>query len=244
MTYLKAFSRGSPWPRISSCLKNSPRVMKPLRRASIAGPAETGNSCPGFSGAATPDRTTGNRVRIPIIGRWKILDNLRRTLSAPAALLLLVAGWVLRPASPWVWTSFILATVAIPALLPFFLGLIPRRKGISLRSHFRGVLSDLVLGACQIGLVFTFLTYQAWLMADAILRTLGRLFITHRNMLEWVTAAQSRFMADSTLSGIYRRMAGGIAVACCVDVGFGFWTPPRLGSRRLPSSFSGLRLLP
>ncbi|MBZ5645100.1 MAG: phosphorylase [Acidobacteriia bacterium] len=167
---------------------------------------------PWLFGRSHSKTAMGNRVRIPIIGRWKILDNLRRTISAPASLLMLAAGWVLRPASPGAWTFFILATIAIPALLPFFLGLIPRRKGISLRSHLLGVLSDLVLGACQIGLVVTFLTYQAWLMGDAILRTLGRLFVTHRNMLEWVTAAQSRFMADSTLSAIYRRMAGGIAV--------------------------------
>ena len=50
-------------------------------------------------------------------------------------------------------------------------------------------------------------------MTDAILRTLARLFITHRNLLEWVTAAQSKFSAESKLSGIYQRMAGGVAVA-------------------------------
>jgi len=168
---------------------------------------------PWLFGRSHSKTATGNRVRIPIIGRWKILDNLRRTLLAPASLLLLIAGWVLHPASPRLWTLFILATIAIPSLLPFFIGFVPRRKGISLRSHFRGVFSDLLLGTCQIGLVFTFLTYQTWLMADAILRTLGRLFVTHKNMLEWVTAAQSRFLAESTLRAIYRRMAGGMVVA-------------------------------
>ncbi len=155
----------------------------------------------------------GNRIKIPTIGRWKILDNLRRTLSAPAAFLTLVAGWLLHPASPRVWTLFIFATVAIPALLPFLIGLSPRRKGISLRSHFRGVLNDLALGSSQVGLSFTFLSYQAWLMTDAILRTLGRMFITRKNLLEWVTAAQSRFSATSKLPGIYKRMAGGVVVA-------------------------------
>jgi cyclic beta-1,2-glucan synthetase len=153
-----------------------------------------------------------NPVVIPSIGYWKILDNLRRTLSAPAALLTLVVGWLWPPVSPWVWTLFVFATIAIPALLPFFAGLNPRRKGISKRSHLRGVLSDLAMGASQIGLTLTFLAYQAWLMSDAILRTLARLFITHANLLEWVTAAQSRFGADSKLSAVYRRMAGGVLV--------------------------------
>jgi cyclic beta-1,2-glucan synthetase len=151
-------------------------------------------------------------TKIPVIGRWKIFDNLRRTLSAPAALLTLVAGWLLPPASPWVWTLFILAIVAIPPLLPFFNGFRPRRKGISLRSHFLGVFNDLGLGASQIGLTLTFLAYQSWLMIDAILRTLGRLFITHRNLMEWVTAAQSKFSTKSKLSGIYMHMAGGVLV--------------------------------
>jgi len=151
-----------------------------------------------------------NPFKIPAIGRWKILDNLRRTLSAPAAFLTLLVGWLLPPASPWLWTGFICATVAIPALLPFFIGLYPRRKGISKRSHFRGVFSDLWLGASQAGLTLTFLAYQTWLMSDAILRTLIRLFVTHRNLLEWVTAAQAKFAADSKLTAIYKRMAGGI----------------------------------
>jgi cyclic beta-1,2-glucan synthetase len=168
---------------------------------------------PWLFGRSYPGPGKRNPVRIPIIGRWKILDNLRRTLSAPAAFLTLVVGWVLSPAAPWVWTQFILATVAVPALLPFFIKLSPRRRGISLRSHFRGVLSDLALGASQIGLSFTFLTYQTWLMVDAILRTLGRLFVTHRNLLEWVTAAQSKFSAESKLPAIYKRMAGGVIVA-------------------------------
>jgi cyclic beta-1,2-glucan synthetase len=152
-------------------------------------------------------------VRIPTIGRWKILDNLRRTVSAPAAFLTLVAGWFLPPASPWVWARFIVGTVAIPALLPFFLGLSPRRKGISLRFHFRGVINDLKLGVSQVGLSLTFMAYQTWMMTVAIVRTIVRLFITHRNLLEWVTAAQSKFSKESTIPGIYRRMAGGLVVA-------------------------------
>jgi cyclic beta-1,2-glucan synthetase len=163
-----------------------------------------------------------NPVRIPTIGRWKILDNLRRTLSGPGAFLTLVAGWLLPHSSPWRWTLFVFATVAIPALLPFFIGLIPRRRGISLRSHFRGVAEDLALGACQIGLTLTFLAYQTWLMTDAILRTLGRLFFTGRNLLEWVTAAQSKFSEDSNLTAIYGRMAGGVVIALVSIAGIAF----------------------
>src|SRR5216683_2347098 len=167
---------------------------------------------PWLFGRGHPGPGKQNPVMIPTIGRWKMLDNLRRTLSAPAAFLTLTVSWLLPPVSPWVWTRFILATIAIPALLPFLVGLNPRRKGISKRSYLRAVLSDLALGASQFGLTLTFLAYQAWLMSDAILRTLARLFVTHRNLLEWVTAAESKLLADSKLSAIYKRMAEGVLI--------------------------------
>jgi len=177
---------------------------------------------PWLFGRGGSGRAKQNTLKIPAIGRWKIFDNLRRTLSAPAAFLALIVGWLLPPASPWLWTGFIFATVAIPALLPFLIGLYPRRKGISKRSHFRGVLSDLALGASQVGLTLTFLAYQTWLMSDAILRTLTRLFITHRNLLEWVTAAQSKFAADSKLTATYKRMSGGIVLVLVSLVALAF----------------------
>ncbi|MEK9141731.1 MAG: glycosyl transferase, partial [Nitrospirota bacterium] len=152
-------------------------------------------------------------VVIPAIGRWKILDNLRRTLSAPAAFLTLIVGWILPEQSAWVWSGFILTTIAIPSLLSFVIGLYPRRSGIALRTHFRGAGTDLKLAARQIALIVTFLVHQAWLMTDAILRTLGRLVFTHRRMLEWVTAAQAEDAYTCNLTGMYRRMAGGVALA-------------------------------
>ena len=159
-----------------------------------------------------------NPVTVPAVGRWKMIDNLRRSLSAPASFLLLVAGWLLPPASPWAWTRFLILTLAIPPLLPFLIGLDPRFDGISKRSHLRSLVSDLVLGLSQAGLAITFLAYQAWLMLDAITRTLVRLYITHKNMLEWVTAAQAKHAVDFKLLNMYRRMAGGIAFAAVAAV--------------------------
>jgi cyclic beta-1,2-glucan synthetase len=103
-----------------------------------------------------------------------MLDNLRRTLSAPTAFLTLLAGWTLPFASPAIWTMFVLATIAIPPILPVVTGLIPHRRGISKRSHLRAVGTDLVRGVSQVALTLTLLAHQAWLMTDAIVRTLFR----------------------------------------------------------------------
>ncbi|MFI5394795.1 MAG: GH36-type glycosyl hydrolase domain-containing protein [Candidatus Binatia bacterium] len=153
------------------------------------------------------------RRPIPLIGRWKMMDNLRRTLSAPAAFLALVVGWMLPRASAAIWTGFVLAMIALPALLPFVAGVVPRRLGISKRSHLRAVGADLALGLSQIAFLLALLAHQAWLMTDAIARTLFRLFVWRQHMLEWVTAAQAKFSLPLDILGFYRRMAGGVALA-------------------------------
>jgi cyclic beta-1,2-glucan synthetase len=155
---------------------------------------------------------------IPLIGRWKMLDNLRRTLSAPSALLTLVASWMLPLPLAATWIAFVLSTVALPALLPVLIEAMPRRSGISKRSHLRAVGADFALAALQVALTLTLLAHQAWIMADAIVRTLWRLTVTRRNLLEWVTAAQAKIGADLDPLGFYRRMSGGVAIAAAAGL--------------------------
>ena len=163
---------------------------------------------------------TGRRSRssIPGIARWKMIDNLRRTLSAPLTLATLVAAWTLPSVSAGLWTAFVLAAVIVPAALPVLAGLLPRRRGISKRSHLRAVGADIALAAAHVGLGLTFLAHQAWLMVDAILRTLARVYVTRRNLLEWTTAAQAKASHDLDLAGFYRQMAGGVAIAVATAV--------------------------
>ncbi len=168
---------------------------------------------PWIFGFAKLSRAKRQSYRIPTVGRWKMVDNLRRSLSAPCMFLTMVAGWLVGRESPWMWTRFILATIAIPALIPFLAGLIPRLGGISKRSYIRGLLSDLSLGASQAGLSVTFLAYQTWLMSDAIFRTLVRLFVTRKNLLEWVTAAGAKDVVDLEIATIFKRMFGGVMLA-------------------------------
>src|SRR5438093_637845 len=171
--------------------------------------------------------------RIPVVGRWKMLDNLRRTLSAPAAFLTLVVAWVMPGTSPTIWSAFILATVAVPPLLPVLGGLVPRARGISKRSHIRAVGRDLFLAGSQFGLTVTMLTHQTWLMSDAIVRTLVRVYVTHRGLLEWVTAAQAKAGLRLDLLGFCRRMGGGVALAATAAVAVA-WGRPEAWPAALP----------
>ena len=188
---------------------------------------------PWLFGKGGASRGKTGHFTIPLISRWKIMDNLRRTLSAPALFLTLVLGWLIPGLSPWLWTGFAILIISIPPLLPFFAGLRPLRSGTSMRTHIRAVLADLLLATSQIGLTITCLAYQAWLMADAILRTLVRLFITRKNMLEWVTAAQAKHAADLEILGIFRQMFGGVLLALAV-IPIVIWSKPHALPFALP----------
>jgi cyclic beta-1,2-glucan synthetase len=154
-----------------------------------------------------------DRRAIPLIGRWKMLDNLRRTLSAPAVFLALLAGWTLPLPAAAIWSGFVVATFAIPPLLPAVAGIVPRRLGISQRRHWHAVGADFTLALLQIGLLATLVAHQAWLMTDAITRTLFRLFVRRQRLLEWMTAAQSKANGPLDLRRTYWWMGGGVALA-------------------------------
>ena len=153
------------------------------------------------------------KTRIPIEDRWKMVDNLRRSLVAPSSLLVLVAAWILSdvPALPWV--GLVIGSIAVPAFIPVLDNLTPRRSRISKRSHLRAVGRDILVALSQTLLAITMLANQAWLMADAVVRTLGRVYLTRRNLLEWVTAAQADYGANLTLRAFYRDLRWGVAVA-------------------------------
>ena len=153
------------------------------------------------------------RNELPLIGRWKIADNLRRTLSAPASYAALVLGWTLPAHAAMLWTVFIVATIAVPTLMPVAAQIMPRRAGIAPLSHLRALIADLWLSLRQIAFQIILLPHQAALMIDAITRTLYRLAISHRNLLEWVTAAQSTQSDRLDLAAAYRRMCGSILLA-------------------------------
>ena len=164
----------------------------------------------------------GGGTSIPLLGRWKLADNLRRTLSAPASVLALVAGWILLPATAaFIWTGFVFLPFLLTAFLPLVTRVVPRRSGITTGSHFRAFRLDLRVALSQCGLQVVLVSHQAWLMCDAIVRTLSRLY-RRRELLEWVTAAAADLDRELELGGFYRRMAGAVVLAVCAVVAVAF----------------------
>lgn len=171
-----------------------------------------------------PERTDRQpRGGVPAIGRWKMFDNLRRSLSPPAVVLALIAGWSMSLQNAAVWTGFILSTVVLPPLLPMIVDVVPRHPGVTLRSHVRALGRELRLALIQSGLMIVFLAHQAWLMGDAAVRTLVRLTVTRRNLLEWVPAAHAAFGPHPRVLHFYRRMAGALFIGAAAVAAAWIW---------------------
>jgi len=105
--------------------------------------------------------------------------------------------------------------LAIPTLPALLAGLLPRHSGIVLRSHVRAVAADAQLAAARTALTLALLAHQSWLMGDAIARTLYRLFVSRRKLLEWVTA-QEQNSKRLDVAGHYRLMTAAVVISLVV----------------------------
>jgi cyclic beta-1,2-glucan synthetase len=173
-----------------------------------------------------PD-ANGHKVRnvLPSIAQWKIFDNLRRSLVAPALFLWLIAACTIFPGSAWLWGIFVFVVIAFPVYLHVTTGLLTHPRGIPWSSHFWSMWGEFRTNTAQIALSFVFLPYQAYLMSDAIVRALYRQLISHRKLLEWVSAAETeKSLRDDFLSFLLLMLPAEILVLAAL--GFTIGTKP------------------
>ena len=136
-----------------------------------------------------PTRAGLARNRLPLISRWKILDNLRRSLLGPATVMLLLAAWAGLPGSPAIWTAAIVGALCFPLTPLVFEAMGGPGAREPWRMFIRTVASDATTALAQVALQLTFLAQEAYERTHAIALTLVRLTTTRRRLLEWQTAA-------------------------------------------------------
>ncbi len=144
---------------------------------------------------------------LPLIAQWKIFDNLRRSLVAPSVFLWLVVACAIFPGSALLWSLFVLAVIAFPVYMHVTTGMFTHPRGIPWTSHFWSVWGEFRTNTAQISLSFVFIPYQAFLMCDAIIRTLYREFVSHKKLLEWVSAAEAEKSVRDELGSFVRLLS-------------------------------------
>ena len=132
----------------------------------------------------------GKTVRNPIsmLSRWKVLDNLRRSLIAPGLMALLIAGWLLVPFA-WRWTGGVLALLLVTPMLTAIADLSRKPAEAPVIQHVDGAFRAAGRHLVQLFLSLACLPYEALISLDAIVRTVVRVVFTHRRRLEWNPAS-------------------------------------------------------
>ena len=142
-----------------------------------------------------------------------MVDNLRRTLTPIFWVAASVAGWTLLPFSQAAqWQALLILSMFIALTFDIVDSLIPTTRDATLRGHLSAVARDFAFGTAQVVLKIVLLADEAWMMGDAIVRTLYRLTVSRLNLLEWRTASQAGKAGTDTIAGQYRMMYGAVVI--------------------------------
>lgn len=181
-------------------------------RAGLLGEVELTDSCPAqvfgyfarlhrwirgdwqllpWLGRHVPDGNDGREANpLSFLSRWKIFDNLRRSLSPVFTLTALVLGICLS-GTVFAWAGGVAVVAAASNLLLSGAELAARRNNGKHRRYHSTVIAGLAGAILQTAIQLLFLPYQAYLSATAIGTAVWRMKISKRNLLAWVTAAQT-----------------------------------------------------
>jgi len=151
-----------------------------------------------------PDRD-GRQRNNPLskLSHWKLFDNLRRSLVPAAVTLLFVLGWALL-SSAWPWTLAVLGISLIPALLTSILNGLQKSGDVRWRQHLAAALRSAGRQLTQALFTIACLPYEAFVGLDAMVRSLWRMRVSHRRLLEWTVSGTRTHRRG--FFGFYRQM--------------------------------------
>jgi len=143
---------------------------------------------------------------LSLLSKWKMFDNLRRSLVAPALMILAAMSFSILPGSIYFWIGFFIVPQVFPLLIAVLGSVFSIRFDNDRIKQYMPVMLGIKAKFLQCFLNLTFLPYQAWLMVDAIFVTLTRVFITKKNLLEWVTSADVEKSEKNSLRSYVSKM--------------------------------------
>jgi cyclic beta-1,2-glucan synthetase len=195
-------------------LDDYPASYRAQAAACIGGCAVTGRRSRG-SADASPATTAPLRSPLSGLHRWKMIDNLRRSLSGPAMLLLLTLGWALLPGPAWAWPLIMMLVLFFPVYFAAANGVLFRPPDVPFARTASTVWANFGRDSARTLLALATLPYHAFQMLDAATRALWRMWISRRNLLEWETAADVERSVGQGVSGYLRRLGPAAAARSC-----------------------------
>ncbi|WP_417594260.1 GH36-type glycosyl hydrolase domain-containing protein [Parasphingorhabdus sp.] len=172
--------------------------------------------------------SNGEKIRNRLSGldRWKIIDNLRRSLIAPSLLLMVAVGWLLLPGNPWFWTFLAVFAHGGQIFTDLITGLSQGRR----RGAVRGLFAQLADQSGRWFLAIAYLPFESFVAVHAILVALWRQYVSHRHMLQWTSAAHesARQALRNSPPAIWLQMASAPATAAILGVAIFILNPVSL----------------
>ena len=150
---------------------------------------------------------------LSLLSRWKMFDNLRRSLLAPALLFLAALSFSILPGSLLVWLGFFAVSLGMPFLIALVGYVLSGQIWHDSTKRHMPVIDGLKATLMQTLLTLAFLPYQAWSMAKAIAVTLVRVLLTKKNLLEWVTSADVEKHQKNSLGSYLGMMRSSLLTA-------------------------------
>ncbi len=157
------------------------------------------------------------RNKLSLLSLWKIFDNVRRSLLPLTIILLLLLGWTLL-SQPLFWTLVVIGIILIPSLIISIVDLFNKPKDVFIRQHLVAAIRSTGVHFAQAAFTFVTLPYEAFFSQDAIIRTLWRMLISHKKLLEWDPSnALDRSSKTNLLSSFLTMwIAPGIAISTII----------------------------
>ena len=149
----------------------------------------------------------GKAKRNPVsaLSKWKIFDNLRRSLVPASLLLLVLVAWALVTPAGY-WTLVAAAVLLLPTVFAVAFSLARKPADVPFALHLRISAEGALRQFLQALLTIVFLPHDAFVALDAIARTLWRIFVSRRKLLEWRTSSEAERTAGTGLAAFYRSM--------------------------------------
>jgi hypothetical protein len=154
------------------------------------------------------------RNPINLLSRWKILDNLRRSLIPVAFTALLVMGWTILE-DAWFWNTFITALLVLPPVFFSLWGIFKKPDEITWKKHFYNSFRNTAKNVVHTLFFILCLPYEAYISLHAIIITLWRLIVTQKKLLEWNPFGLASFKSK-TISKAFEKMW--VAPVFCVAI--------------------------
>ncbi|MBT1687484.1 GH36-type glycosyl hydrolase domain-containing protein [Dawidia soli] len=158
------------------------------------------------------------------LARWKIFDNLRRSVVPIAMMVFYLLAWLVLPAT-WFWTVCVTGVIVFPALAVSAWGLMHKPAEIKLRQHLINNIRSTYHTLAQAAFTIVCLPYEALISLDAIVRTGWRMMISRRRLLEWNPSGFMQSGRPETLPETYLSMFISPLVAFATSAAILHWNP-------------------